>query len=152
MKLQKYTWPLLIILIFPTVIIGDVYKWIDEEGNIHFGDKPTTGSSIEEIKIKDKSVDGAELKKQNEEQKKLLDIYEEEREERKEQVEEKKQKRRERKKLCEDLRKELNYQKSLFRGNNVMMVPNEEGKPVAVDRKEWAAHIEELREAVKKCR
>jgi len=134
------------------VIVGDVYKWTDEEGKIHYGDKPTTGSSIEKIKIKDNPVYDEELKQQNEEQKKLLDIFEEERKERKEQIEEKKQIRRERKKRCEDLRKELNYQESLFGQRVVYMVPDEEGKPVAIDKEKWAAQIEELRKAVKKCR
>jgi len=90
MKLKKYTWTLLIILISPTLAIGGVYKWTDEEGKIHFGDKPPTESSIEEIKIKDKPVHDKELMQQNEKQKKLLDIFEEEREERQERIEEKK--------------------------------------------------------------
>jgi len=86
------------------VIAGDIYKWTDEEGKIHYGKKPTTGSFIEEIKIKDKPDYDEELKQQNEEQKKILDVFEEERKERKEQIEEKKQIRRERKERCEDLR------------------------------------------------
>jgi len=52
MKLHKYTWPLMFILIFPTLIIGSVYKWTDEEGKIHFGDAPPVGSSTEQIKIR----------------------------------------------------------------------------------------------------
>jgi hypothetical protein len=151
MKLQKYTWSLLIILIFPTVIVGDVYKWTDEEGKIHYGDKPTTGSSTEEIKIKDKSVHDKELMQQNEKQKKLLKIYEEERKERNEQREEKKQIRSERIEICEDMRKGLNYQEELFDQRAVIMEPDEEGKAVVMDRDKWAAQIEELREAVKEC-
>ena len=140
-----------IILIFPTVIVGDVYKWTDEEGKIHYGDKPTTGSSIEEIKIKGKPVHDEELIRQNETQKKLLDIFEEEREERQEQIEAKNQIRRERIKQCEDLRKELNYEESLFGQGAIFFESDEEGNAVAVDKEKWAAQIEELREAVKKC-
>ncbi len=151
MKLQKYTWPLLIILIFPTLIIGGVYKWTDEEGKVHFGDKPPTDNSIEEMIIKDKPVHDEELKQQNEEQKKLLDIFEEEREERQEKVEEEKQIRRERIKECEDIRKNFNYQESLFEQRAVIMEPDEEGNAVAMDREKWATQIEVLRELVKQC-
>ena len=42
----------MIILIFPTLIIGSVYKWTDEEGRVHFGDAPPVGSSTEQIKIR----------------------------------------------------------------------------------------------------
>ena len=130
------------------MIADDIYKWTDEEGKIHYGKKPTTGSFIEEIKIKDKPDYDEELKQQNEEQKKILDVFEEERKERNEQIEEKKQIRRERKERCEDLRKELN----LFEQRVVIIVPDEEGKPVAIDKEKWAAQFEELRKAVKKCR
>jgi uncharacterized protein DUF4124 len=151
MRLQKYTWPLLIVLFFPTLIVGNVFKWTDEEGKVHFGDKQPTGSSVEELKIKDKPVHDEKLKNQNEEQKKLLDIFEEERKERHKQIEEKNQIQRERKGKCEDIRKELKYQESAFNQGAAILERDEEGNAVVKDREKWVDQIEKLREAVKEC-
>tara|TARA_Y100001001_G_scaffold151319_1_gene162808 strand:- start:6616 stop:7071 length:456 start_codon:yes stop_codon:yes gene_type:complete len=42
--------PLLLILSFP--VSGQVYKWTDENGNVHFGSQPPPGQN-QEVKIRD---------------------------------------------------------------------------------------------------
>jgi len=133
---------------------GDVYKWTDEEGKIHYGDKPPTGDPIERIEVKKPPpVYDEELEQERREKlKKLLEVYEEEREEKRVQREAEKEKWRERIKHCEEIRKELNYQETMLgRGNVVVYEQDEEGNPVEVDREKWAEQIEELRQEVKKC-
>ena len=41
----------------PCVHAGDVYKWNDSDGRVHFGDRPPEGASAQEIPVR--SFDGA---------------------------------------------------------------------------------------------
>ena len=43
---------LFILLISPALIFGDVYKWADEEGKIHYGDKPPAQIEGKEIQVR----------------------------------------------------------------------------------------------------
>lgn len=43
-----------------TAIAGDIYKWTDEEGNVHFGDKPL-GEQPERLAIQSKPTDPAKI-------------------------------------------------------------------------------------------
>lgn len=39
-------------VLLPTLAVaGEVYKWVDEEGNVHFGDKPQKNVKSETVKI-----------------------------------------------------------------------------------------------------
>jgi hypothetical protein len=43
-----------------TAIAGDIYKWTDEDGNVHFGDKPI-GAQPERLAIQSKPTDPAKI-------------------------------------------------------------------------------------------
>jgi len=43
-----------------TAIAGDIYKWTDEEGNVHFGDRPL-GEQPERLAIQSKPTDPAKI-------------------------------------------------------------------------------------------
>ena len=43
-----------------TAIAGDIYKWTDEDGNVHFGDKPI-GEQPERLAIQSKPTDPAKI-------------------------------------------------------------------------------------------
>ncbi len=60
---------------------AEVYKWIDENGKVVYGDKPTS-SDASKIKIKKAPVQDSVVQQRNEKQNKLLDVIQEEREER----------------------------------------------------------------------
>ena len=45
------------------VYAGDIYKWTDEEGNVHFGDRPD-GESSERLAIQSKPTDPARIQAQ----------------------------------------------------------------------------------------
>ena len=43
---------LLIGMLLPALAVaGEVYKWVDEEGNVHFGDRPQPNVKAETVKI-----------------------------------------------------------------------------------------------------
>lgn len=84
---------LLIALAFP--VHAEVYKWVDEKGNIHYGDKPVVNS--EQIIIHDQSNVQNRLSKEEREErrKRLLETFAEDRADKKEQqAKQKKQKKK----------------------------------------------------------
>ena len=90
---------------------AEVYKWVDENGKIVYGDKPTS-SDASKIKIKKTPVQDPVVQQRNEKQNKLLDVIQEEREERNALRKEEKKKKDELKKMCADARKELQKMKN----------------------------------------
>ncbi len=38
-------------LIVPTTTLAEVYKWVDEDGTVHFTDKPPPNQEAEEVKL-----------------------------------------------------------------------------------------------------
>jgi len=42
---------LVIFLILPAVTLAAVYKWIDDDGNVHYGDKPTASEPSVEVDV-----------------------------------------------------------------------------------------------------
>jgi hypothetical protein len=51
MHQYRSIWFLLVMFASPATTAGDVYKWVDEQGNIHFGDKPPDEGIVEGIEI-----------------------------------------------------------------------------------------------------
>ena len=45
-----------VVVCAPCAFAGDVYKWTDVDGRVHFGDRPPDGAPAQEIRIR--SVDG----------------------------------------------------------------------------------------------
>ncbi len=43
---------------------GDIYKWVDEDGNVHYGDKPV-GNQTERLAIESQPTDSARIAAQN---------------------------------------------------------------------------------------
>jgi hypothetical protein len=90
---------------------AEVYKWVDENGKIVYGDKPIS-SDASKIKIKKAPVQDPVVQQRNEKQNKLLDVIQEEREQRDASRKEEKKKNDELKKMCADARKELQKMKN----------------------------------------
>ncbi len=85
---------------------AEVYKWIDENGKVIYGDKPTS-SDAEQIKIKKTPVQDPIVQERYEKQNKWLDIMKQERDEKNALKKEEKQKKDEQKKMCAAIRKKL---------------------------------------------
>lgn len=96
-------------IIFSLILIGlpiaptlaGAYKWVDEEGHVHFGDRPPS-SGAEEVKIPKaapptQAPDAAERRQI---QQRMLDIYQEDREKKRQAEAEEKRKHKEMKARC----------------------------------------------------
>lgn len=55
---QKPTLALYLLLLLAATADGEVYKWTDENGKVHFGDRPPTDATTEQVEIKVNSVTG----------------------------------------------------------------------------------------------
>jgi hypothetical protein len=74
---------LLMFLDIPVSGHAEVYKWIDEEGHTHYGEKPLAANATE-VKIQQAPQADPSLQKRYEESDKLLKVYEDERKNREE--------------------------------------------------------------------
>jgi hypothetical protein len=69
---------LILLLDMPASGHAEVYKWIDEQGQTHYEEKPLAANATE-LKIKQAPQADPSLQKRYEESDKLLNVYEEER-------------------------------------------------------------------------
>ncbi|MCU7921420.1 MAG: DUF4124 domain-containing protein [Candidatus Thiodiazotropha sp. (ex Dulcina madagascariensis)] len=104
LPLLQGTVPLLLVvpLLFPLGLEAGVYKWTDEQGRVHFSDRPVTGESTE-VKIKERPASQPPVSNQQERQlkmKRMLDVYEEDRAVKKEADQKQAQERKKRKRNC----------------------------------------------------
>jgi hypothetical protein len=65
---------------------GEIYKWMDENGKIHYGDRPTGESNrAREVKVSKTPAVDASVNRRNERTERLLEGYRQDREEKQEQ-------------------------------------------------------------------
>ena len=75
------------VLLFAALAQSAVYRWVDEKGNVHYGDRPQSRHA-EELDVPDSTSAAPERNQQQlneerrEKRRKLLDLYQDEREER----------------------------------------------------------------------
>ncbi len=89
-------------LIFSPGLHAGVYKWTDENGRVHFSDRPVSDLSTE-VKIKQappSSPSSSSPQQRQEKMRKMLDAFEEERNEKKEARQKAKKEREKREKKC----------------------------------------------------
>jgi hypothetical protein len=95
-------WVVLICIVFSQGLYAGVYKWTDEQGRVHFSDRPVSESSTE-IKIKQapsSNASGSSPQHRQQKMRKMLDALEEERIEKREAEQKAKQDQEKRKKKC----------------------------------------------------
>ncbi len=137
-----------ILFLFPTIGQSEIYKWIDENGNVHFDDRPGGGNK-EEIKIKTtvpSSSPNTELQKNMEQEKQLLEIYGEERLENKLIKAEQREEKMELKKKCAQAK---DYKRTLDESYGLYFL-DEEGERVNLSAEEKDAELREIKEFIKK--
>lgn len=61
-------------------ISAEIYKWTDENGNVHYADSPGI-QNAEKIEIKKSQAEDPRLRRQRKRQLRMLEIYHEERQE-----------------------------------------------------------------------
>ena len=104
------------LIVYPTILNAEIYKWVDEKGKVHFGDRPPADNdkvNTVEIDTKPNSqaspiMDAERIKKQ----KLLLEIYDEERAQRKQDYLANKEKKEQNKIECARLEKKLKEMKN----------------------------------------
>ncbi len=108
--IRLWTYPFLVAFPFSIILFNpvaaEVYKWIDDDGKVHYGDRPDNNSA-KEIKLKKAPERDTGLTERRETQKKMLDIYKEERVEKQEQLSKLKEEQKLRKANCQTARKTL---------------------------------------------
>ena len=137
-----------ILFLFPTIGQSEIYKWIDENGNVHFDDRPGSGNK-EKIEIKTtetSSSPNTELQDRVEQEKQLLEIYEEERQENKLIKAEQQEEKMELKKKCAQAK---DYKRTLDESYGLYFL-DEEGERVNLSAEEKDAELREINEFIKK--
>jgi hypothetical protein len=144
--LRKYfIWIFLAMMASP--VQAGVYKWIDENGRVHYGDKPTSNIA-DEVKIKDQHGAGQsdQPASRHEMQQRFLRAREEERNEKKRARAEAKRKHAEATRKCEQAKKE--YDKYRYAGS--IYVKGKGGEREYLSFKERETYEKSLAAKVKK--
>ncbi|MES9833417.1 MAG: DUF4124 domain-containing protein [Candidatus Thiodiazotropha sp. DIVDIV] len=87
---------------FPQILFAGVYKWTDEQGRVHFSDRPVSESSTE-VKIREAPANSSAdtmPEQRQQKMKRMLDSYQEDRSNKKEARQKAKKEKEKRKKKC----------------------------------------------------
>lgn len=124
---------LILLLVLPVASQAAVYKWIDDEGNVHYGDRPTESEPSVEMEVDDIVTvpsfgDRNDSMSREEMRERLLQSMEEDRLEKKQQREQQQALKQENRKKCNRYRDRMrHYQRAsgIYRldedGNRVYM-------------------------------
>ncbi|MDT8403171.1 DUF4124 domain-containing protein [Sulfuriflexus sp.] len=131
---------LALVLLAPGLQAG-VYKWVDDQGRVHYGDKPTS-TNADEVDIKDQYGSGQadQPASRRELQQRFLRAREAERNEKKKARAEQKQKRAEAKRNCARAKKE--YDKYRYAGS--IYVKGKDGEREYLSLKDRASYEKSL--------
>ena len=126
---------------------AEVYKWVDEQGRVHYGDKPTS-ENANEVKIKSAPTSGqaGQSGKRKALQERFLRAREDERKEKQKARAEQKQKRAEAKRNCEQAKKD--YDK--YRYASGLYHKGEDGEREYLSFKQRAEYEKSLLAKIKK--
>ncbi len=136
---------LAVLLFAPFMLQAEIYKWVDAQGNTHYGDKPVKNSTQMEVDISDKGNIKTSQSRENK-RKNLIDSFDEDRAR---ENKEKKKRKEERKKqarncvVAKDRLRQYERVRYLYRldmnGSRVVVPDNVRQKNTAALRK----HIKE---------
>ncbi len=130
-------------LIFaPIIAVAEIYKWVDEDGRVHYGEKPPV-EDASKIEIKESPKVDDSFQQQSIDQQKLLQIYEEERNLKKEEKLKAEKEKAELKQQCQSLANNLN---DLKQGGLSFYDLDEKGERKYLSAEELAAHIKKLQD------
>jgi hypothetical protein len=138
-------------LIFATSLHAGFYKWTDEKGQVHFSDRPVSGSSTE-VKIRQTHPNGAgsDISEQRlSKMKRMLGAFEDDRNAKKEARQKANQDREKRKKKCMYARDKYNSHNRAAGIYNF----NKDGERKYLDEVERQRHMQSLKVDVERwCR
>ena len=150
MRVQRIRFWLLLLLALGQGAAADVYRWVDENGRVHFGDRPPVSEAAETTTIDTQnspppSPDTAPgSSDRSVARQRLLDQYQKEREAKQEAVQRKQAQEQRREQLCLQARTDLeNYQT-----HPVLYEMSSNGERRYLSEEERAQTIAEARQAV----
>lgn len=137
----------ILLLLVTSLAEAGVYKWVDEQGRVHYGDKPTS-TTADEINVKDQPApqQSESAVSRKEKQQRFLRAREDERKEKQQALAEEKQKRAEAERNCERAKKE--YDKYRYAGS--IYVKGKDGEREHLSFKQREAYEASLAARVKK--
>ncbi len=129
-----------------------VYRWVDEQGRVHFGDRPPPKSSSENVDIKNDPSPGApapNAEERRDKQQRLLRAWEEERQQRKEASAKAKEDKKRQKQRCAVARDRLRT----YKDASYLYDLDKDGNRKVISDADKQRAIRELEEAIKRhCR
>jgi len=137
-----------LLLVFSVSAGAGVYKWVDENGQVHYGDAPQ-GESSEQLDLNNKKADPAADNEtgRREYRKKLLDSYATERKQKQEQKAKQEEQQAEQKQRCDQARKRLyDYEHAAFLYDR----DKKTGERAILNDEQHKAAMENARAAVKR--
>lgn len=101
----KYT-SVLILLFGCALANAEVYRWVDDQGTVHYGERPPVGVESSRLRLPTEPAStGAPLKDRRVvDRERLLNSFEQDRLARKQAIEEQREQERQREQLCEDFK------------------------------------------------
>lgn len=87
---------------------GGVYKWVDENGRVHYGEHPPTASQAQELQLKQDTSQGIGMEQERQQQQeRLLRAFDEERAQKETEQQKAKEEKAKRKRYCAQARDNL---------------------------------------------
>ncbi|MCS3903022.1 hypothetical protein J2T55_001039 [Methylohalomonas lacus] len=96
-----------LLLLLPIGAGAEVYKWVDEQGQVHYGDKPATGSAQSLDIDRTPAAPDPEREQRREKRDRLLQQFADERTTARRKAEEQARQKKERERRCEQARQQL---------------------------------------------
>lgn len=96
----KITFSFMMLLFLSSVVHAEIYKWTDDKGNIHYGDKPVTNSKEMDISEEPSQNQAVSKSERDERRKKLLESFDVDRQKKKEKSAENRKNKKQRDAQC----------------------------------------------------
>ena len=71
---------ILLLILYPLLTQADIYRWVDEQGNVHYGDRPAHDTDAEALELEERSVNTDIGEDRQEYRDRLLEAMQEDRE------------------------------------------------------------------------
>lgn len=139
-----------ILLALPIFATAGIYKWTDENGVVHYGERPAENSNATSVAIQKKTQSKANEQARQERlkrEKRLSDALDAERREKEAKQAERREEIKGKKLACKKLRNEL---KDLERSYTIFYELDDDGERVILTDEQIQEKQEELREQIKK--
>ncbi len=118
------------------VAAAEIYKWLDADGNVHYGDRPpATGVDSRSMSLPPAPAEEADQARRSLKQRRLLEAFEAERNQRHQAEAEAAAARRKRARDCENARREL----ARFERANIIYTSDASGARIYMDDEERLA-------------